>query len=88
MAHGKKTGGRRAGTPNKTTAELRQQIQTIVEAAIIDLPTLLSDMEPDERVKALNVLLPYVMPKLSSVEISGNDGGAVRVTLNLNPAKT
>ena len=88
MAHGIKTGGRTAGTPNKVTAELRQQMQAIVEATVKDLPAILEDMAPEERIKALSVILPYVLPKLSSVVISGDeDAGPVRVSLNLNPNK-
>ena len=83
-----KTGGRQKGSVNKTTAELRQQMQAIVEATVKDLPAILEDMAPEERVKALSVILPYVLPKLSSVVISGDeDAWPIRVSLSLNPNK-
>lgn len=87
MATGKKTGGRTKGTPNKVTAELRDRLQAIIETAVEELPDLLEQMPPEEKVKTLTALLPYVVPKLSNVEVSGTDNGAIRVSLNLNSNK-
>lgn len=69
MAYGKKTGGRRAGTPNKTSKELREQLQNILQATIEELPDTLAEMGPGDRAKVLAALLPYIMPKLSTVDI-------------------
>ena len=87
MAQGKKTGGRTTGTPNKVTAQLREKLQSIIEMTVDELPKLLEQMAPEERLKALTALLPYVVPKLSNVEVSGTDNGTIRVSLNLNPEK-
>ena len=82
-----KTGGRKTGTSNKMTTELRDKLQSIIEMTVDELPELLEQMAPEERVKALTALLPYVVPKLSNVEVSGTDNGTIRVSLNLNPEK-
>ncbi|GAB3639713.1 hypothetical protein [Spirosoma arcticum] len=64
-----KTGGREAGTPNKAVKELRQQLQEIVQTTLNELPQTLAAMEPTDRARLLTALLPYVMPKLNSVEL-------------------
>lgn len=65
-----KTGGRQSGTANKATAELRQQLQQLVQTALNDLPAVLATMDPVERVRLMAQLLPYVMPKLSNMDIN------------------
>ncbi|MCC5612556.1 hypothetical protein LC612_39155 [Nostoc sp. CHAB 5834] len=64
-----KTGGREAGTPNKAAKELRQQLQAIVQTSLDELPDTLAQMESTDRARLLTALLPYVMPKLNSVEL-------------------
>ena len=66
----RKTGGRAAGTPNKTTTELREQLQQVVQTILAELPETLSTMEPADRIRVLTILMPYVMPKLTSIDIT------------------
>lgn len=58
-----KTGGRVAGTPNKITGELREVLKTIIEGELVELPELLKELTPDERVGVLVKLLYLVVPK-------------------------
>lgn len=64
-----KTGGRTAGTPNRTISELRQQLQALVQTSLDELPDTLAAMEPTDRARFITALLPYVMPKLTSIEL-------------------
>ena len=64
-----KTGGRKAGTPNKTAKELREQLRGIVQTSLDELPEILAALEPTDRARFLVAFLPYVMPKLNSVEL-------------------
>jgi hypothetical protein len=64
-----KTGGREAGTANKSIRELRQQLQAIIQISLDELPETLRDMDPADRARFLTALLPYVMPKLNSIEL-------------------
>ena len=59
--------GRVKGTLNKTTAEARELLQKIVGKELDKLGTLLSGLEPIERVNALAKLLPYILPKSLNV---------------------
>jgi hypothetical protein len=58
-----KTGGRVAGTPNKITHELREVLKQVVEDEVNELPNLLKELNPDERVGVLVKLLYLVVPK-------------------------
>ncbi len=73
MAKGKKTGGRRNGTPNKLTLELRD----LLTAKITEIPELLEQIEdPQTRLNYLIKLVPYVLPKpkeIDAIEEDEND---------------
>ena len=59
MAHGKKTGGRQAGTPNKATASLKALAGNYTTAALETLASIMNDVEQSAaaRVSAANSLL-------------------------------
>ena len=60
----KKTGGRKKGTPNKTTAEVRE-ILTAVLSDCIDKEIILADLkklDPKDRLQAVDRLLKHVLP--------------------------
>ena len=62
----KKTGGRQKGTPNKIKSEIRDKISILVNGTIdsIDINTLTHY----QKVKLLNSLCQYVIPKLQSAD--------------------
>lgn len=70
---GKKYGGRSKGTPNRTTAETKELLKTIVGTELDKLGVLLEQLEPMERVNAISKLLPYILPKQQEmiVEVKG-----------------
>jgi len=63
---GKKFGGRQKGTPNKITSEIRDKISVLISGTVdsIDVTTLTQF----EKVKLLNALCHYVLPKLKSAD--------------------
>lgn len=64
-----KTGGRVAGTPNKTPSETKELLKTVLGKEVEKLSSLLAKLEPLERVNALAKLLPYIIPKQQQQEI-------------------
>lgn len=73
MAAGKKTGGRTAGTPNKAT-KVREEI--IAASGLSPLEYMLDVLrnplsDAAQRMDAAKAAAPYVHPKLSAVEHSG-----------------
>lgn len=69
-----KIGGRKKGTPNKTTARMKETIEGIIKDQL--LPQLSDDIKtltPFERTRLLSSLLRYYMPTiLPKMDISGD----------------
>ena len=63
-----KTGGRKAGTPNKTTSSIRGILAKIVDDELKHLPLMLAALTPAERVNAIAKILPYVTPRMESID--------------------
>ena len=72
MAIRKKTGGRIAGTPNRTTAETKELLQKIVGKELEKLGKIIEQLEPIERVNAISKLLPYILPKQTESTLRGD----------------
>ena len=64
---GNKYGGRTKGTPNKITNELRRTLKHIVDDEIQILKNNIKELLPKERLELLIKLLPYVLPKVQTV---------------------
>ena len=66
MANGYKTGGRQRGTPNRITTRVREYVSEIIEMELDNVPKLLDQLEPKERLEILIKLLPYATPKIDA----------------------
>jgi len=58
-----KSGGRAAGTPNKITKSIRENIFDIISESISTVKDDLKSLEPKERLQIISGLLPYVVSK-------------------------
>lgn len=67
-------GGRVKGTPNKTTAELRQLVASIVEKNIDKVNDDLAKMQPKDRVAMLEKLMAYVLPRMQAITANVSAG--------------
>ena len=65
MAIGIKTGGRTAGTENKTTKEIRVVLKEIINNELLNIESLLCKLQPKERFELVIKLMPFVLPKLA-----------------------
>ena len=68
MAVGKKTGGRKAGTPNKISGEMRLLLKQIISDELEALPATLEQLPGKDRLEAVLKLMPFVLPKIESIE--------------------
>ncbi len=71
MALGKKTGGRVAGTPNKTSAVVRGAIAKMLDEYFNSetFKTDIAELEPKDRVAAMEKFAAYVAPKLQTTSL-------------------
>lgn len=82
MAKGTKTGGRKAGTPNKKTTELIEllgdynPITRLIEIAKNENTPL------DMQVKINLDLMPYIYPKRKSIDMNTNEMPDVKIFIN------
>ena len=70
---GNKYGGRQKGTPNKLTKELRSVLKDILYQELEQIQERLDALKPRERVELLIKLMPYVLPKVTSVSHTTNE---------------
>lgn len=63
--------GRPQGKPNKTTHEIKQMFQCLLEDNISALQDDLKGLEPKDRIKAILDLAKLVLPSKQEHEISG-----------------
>lgn len=65
---GKKYGGRKKGTPNKLTAEVKQKVQSLLDGAIDSID--LNECTTAERIRLIEIGLRYTLPTMKQVEKS------------------
>lgn len=73
MALGRKTGGRKAGTPNKRTVALAERLEALNCDPVGELVSLAMDSatEPALKARCFLDLLAYLHPKRKAVEVRG-----------------
>lgn len=67
MAKGKKTGGRKPGTPNKISKDIRILLKNILYSELENLPSYLDKLEPKDRALVIIKLTQIAIPALDSV---------------------
>lgn len=66
-------GGRKAGTPNKVTKETRELISKFVESRWDEFLAAYDEIvDPDKKCTIMVSLLPFIAPKMASVDYKGN----------------
>lgn len=79
--NGKKTGGRKAGVPNKATADIKALAQQYVPAAIREIARLSTEaVSETARIAAGSVLLDRAYGKAPQ-SIDANITGAIQIVL-------
>lgn len=63
-----KTGGRKKGTPNKVTGDMREFVQSLLDENRRQIKTDLKSVEPHQRLSFYEKLLGYVLPKPQSID--------------------
>tara|TARA_B110000977_G_scaffold199957_1_gene288879 strand:+ start:27 stop:269 length:243 start_codon:yes stop_codon:yes gene_type:complete len=70
---GNKYGGREKGTPNRMTKELRTLLKDILYQELEEIQERLELLKPKERLELLIKLMPYALPKVTSISHKTNE---------------
>jgi len=70
---GNKYGGRQKGTPNIITKELRSVLKDVLYKELEQIQEHLETLNPKERLELLIKLMPYVLPKVTSISHNTNE---------------
>lgn len=70
---GKKYGGRQKGTPNRITKELRSVLKYVLYQELEQIQEHLETLNSKERVELLIKLMPYILPKVTSISHTTNE---------------
>lgn len=78
-----KTGGRKKGTPNKISSDVRGLLDKLGCNPLEGLARIANDEKNsiEVRARAYSELCQYVAPKLRAVELTGAGGGAIEVNV-------
>ena len=79
-----KTGGRKKGVKNRTTAEIRQHIQTVIDAQYNKLESDLDSLSPFQRVMMVEKLTKYFLPALNKNDDTVNHSGEIKIIVEYN----
>ena len=74
--------GRKAGTPNKATKDIRDAFTLLLEDNLPTLKRDISSLEPKERVKLLLDMAQFVVPKLRSIDLQSDIEENITVDFN------
>jgi len=64
--------GRKPGTPNKITNEVRVMFGTLLEANLDQLQNDINALKPYERIRVILELAKFVIPTLKATEMTAN----------------
>ena len=70
----KKSGGRKKGTPNKTTSQIKDMITALVGNQMEKWPVVIDKMMKDDPAEAMKItgrLIDYVLPKQTKIDLEG-----------------
>ncbi len=70
---GKKYGGRKKGTPNRLTKELRTILKNVLYNELENIEAHLDSLEPKQRIELLIKLIPFILPKVDKIGHTYNE---------------
>ena len=74
--------GRPKGSKNRTTAEIREHIQTVLDGQYEQLEADLISMKPFQRVMMIEKLTKFFLPALQKNDNDTNVSGDINVNIN------
>lgn len=70
---GKKYGGRKKGTPNRLTKDLRFLLKEILHKELEKTEEYLEELEPKERLEMIIKMMPFILPKVNNTSHTSDE---------------
>lgn len=87
MPKGVRLGGRQKGTPNKTTADVRELFAELARLNVPKLQAWIDEIAETDKVRAAELLLRaveyHIAKQRAPVEVTGKDGALLSVSIDL-----
>jgi hypothetical protein len=83
-----KTGGRAKGTPNKTSAEIKEAIQAVLSLRVDELDDDLEKMDKYKKWTILNAVTKYILPTYNKNEESVEHSGEIKISISFEDDTT
>ena len=77
-----KTGGRKKGTPNKISSQVKEKLSQIIDETIDSLD--ISVMNSNQKIKLIQIGLQYIIPKSQIIEEKEEQNVTVEIIDKLN----
>ena len=74
--------GRPKGSVNKSSNEIRETFQLLLENNLEKLQEDLNELEPKDRIKLLLSLSNYILPKLRSIDLQSDIEETITIDFN------
>ena len=74
---GKKFGGRQKGTPNKLSSKIKEKLSKLIDEVIASFD--IEDMTKAERLKLIQLAMPYVLTKTQQEEVEQQQNFTVEI---------
>ena len=74
---GKKFGGRQKGTPNKLSNKIKEKLSKLIDEVIASFD--IEDMTKAERLKLIQLVMPYVLTKPQQEEVEQQQNITVEI---------
>ena len=55
-------------TPHRNIRDLGSSLRTVIDREITNLPELIKELPPEQRINVILRLMPYVFPKVNKVD--------------------
>lgn len=73
-----------AGKPHGAKNKMREKVKIFVEKNLEELQSYFDELEPRDKIKVLNDLLPFCISKLQSVSQTDSDGNDLTPTASID----
>jgi hypothetical protein len=74
--------GRKKGVPNRSTTQIRDSFQMLLENNLEGLQQDLDELESKDRIKFMLELASFIIPKMKSIQVNDTSEDTIEINFN------